>query len=135
MNQSYHFDVTQFLPGVLALLIALIGLVGATNAADQSAQADLERQFEQHVRPILSARCVKCHGRDKQEGELRLDSRKAMLAGGDSGPAIVPGEVDSSLLVEAIRHESLEMPPTGALPEPEIRVLERWIETVRDFSR
>ncbi len=83
--------------------------------------------FEKQIRPILATQCVKCHGAVKQEGNLRLDSRDAMLVGGDSGPAIVPGRPEASLLMEAIRREALEMPPDRALAAVEIRAFERWI--------
>src|SRR5690606_33535802 len=71
--------------------------------------------------------CFKCHGPDKQSGELRLDSRAAMLQGGDSGPAIVPGKPEESLLIEAVKYESFEMPPSGQLDAKAIDVLTRWI--------
>ena len=73
--------------------------------------------FETEIRPILATRCHKCHGPEKQQANLRLDSRATMVAGGDSGPAVVPGKPDESLLVEAIRYEALEMPPDGKLPD------------------
>ncbi len=67
--------------------------------------------FEAQVRPILLARCDECHG-DTADGGLRLDSREALLKGGESGPAIVVGNPDSSLLIQAIRHTrpNLHMP-------------------------
>src|ERR1700688_2825455 len=58
--------------------------------------------FETKIRPILADNCWKCHGEQKHKGELRLDSRSALLAGGDSGAAIVPGHPEKSLLVKAI---------------------------------
>src|SRR4029077_4745194 len=61
------------------------------------------------------------------KGGLHLDSRDGWMKGGDSGPAIVPGAPDDSLLIEAIRYQSLEMPPRGKIPESEIAVLERWV--------
>lgn len=85
--------------------------------------------FEQHIRPILVTKCLKCHGERKQEGKLRLDSREAMLKGGESGPSIVPGETTESLLIEAIKYESFEMPPTGQLSAKEISQFELWIAT------
>ena len=60
--------------------------------------------FETKVRPLLAEHCFQCHGPEKQRAGLRLDSREAMLKGGDSGPAVVPGQPDKSLLVEAINH-------------------------------
>lgn len=80
------------------------------------------------VLPLLQARCFQCHqDAADHRGGLLLTSRKAMLRGGDSGPAIVPGKPEESLLVEAIRYESFEMPPRSRMPQAEIDILVRWI--------
>jgi hypothetical protein len=71
--------------------------------------------------------CIKCHGPRKQEGGLRLDSREAILKGGETGPAVVAGKPAESLLLEAVRYEGLEMPPTGQLTKQAIGQLENWI--------
>ncbi len=86
------------------------------------------RFFEQHVRPLLVENCFECHGKSKQKGDLRLDSISEILAGGESGPSIVPKKADESLLIEAIRYESYEMPPGGKMSEEKIAILEKWIE-------
>jgi mono/diheme cytochrome c family protein len=86
-----------------------------------------EKFFEEQVRPVLVANCLKCHGDEKQKGDLRLDSRSALLAGGESGPAVVLGKPDESLLVEAINHASYEMPPDGKLKDHEIAALTEWV--------
>src|SRR5690242_2550657 len=78
---------------------------------------DQLRFFEEKVRPILAENCYKCHGSEKQKGNLRLDVREAVFAGGESGPVIVPGKPDESALVEAIKWQALEMPPTGKLTD------------------
>ncbi len=83
--------------------------------------------FESKVRPILVERCQKCHDAEKHKGGLRLDSGVAILAGGDSGPALVPGNPKESLLIQAIKYESLEMPPTGKLADREIETLTEWV--------
>ncbi len=83
--------------------------------------------FEQHIRPVLIQRCVQCHGAEKQQGQLRLDTEAALRKGGESGTAIEPGNVEDSLLLSAIRHESLEMPPDGRLSEREISAFEKWV--------
>lgn len=83
--------------------------------------------FEKEVRPLLIKHCLECHGEKKQKGELRLDSLKAILQGGESGPAIVPGKSHESLLVEAINFESFEMPPEQKLSDKEIATLTRWV--------
>jgi hypothetical protein len=83
--------------------------------------------FETHVRPVLVERCGSCHGAEKQKAGLRLDSLVGLLRGGESGPAIEPGDPAASNLVAAIRHESWEMPPDGRLPDDQIVAIERWI--------
>jgi hypothetical protein len=86
--------------------------------------------FEKEVRPILVEHCLECHAGDTgQKGGLVLDSRQGWTAGGDSGPAIVPGDVDGSLLVEAVRYENpnFEMPPKSRLPADKIAALEQWV--------
>lgn len=91
--------------------------------------AEQERFFEDKVRPLLVANCQECHGAKKQESGLRLDSRSAMLSGGDSGErAIVPGDPDRSLLVKAINHiGDYQMPPKRKMADHEIAVLADWV--------
>src|SRR6266542_1638951 len=82
--------------------------------------------FESKVRPLLLAKCVECHGDKKAKGELRLDSRAGWAKGGESGPAIVPGKPDESLLIKAVRYQDkdLQMPPKKALSLEEVKILE-----------
>ncbi len=86
--------------------------------------------FEQKIRPVLVERCYSCHAATAQEvkGGLRLDRRDGLLQGGDSGPAVVPGQPEESLLLAALRYDGLEMPPQGKLPAPVIADFARWIE-------
>lgn len=86
--------------------------------------------FEKKIRPVLVAHCYECHSReaDKTKGGLLLDSRAGVLRGGESGPAAVPGKPAESLLIEAIRYESFEMPPTGRLPEAVVADFVKWVE-------
>lgn len=86
--------------------------------------------FEKQVRPVLVARCYACHSGAKTSGGLSLETRAGWQRGGDSGAAIVPGKPDESLLIEAINHASLEMPPPdkgGKLTDAEIAVLTAWV--------
>ena len=92
------------------------------------AEVELNAEFEQHIRPILVTKCLKCHGESKQEANLRLDSREAILAGGESGPAIHVGDAAASLLVQAIRYEGLEMPPQEPLTQEQVARFETWIK-------
>ncbi|WZP00281.1 PSD1 and planctomycete cytochrome C domain-containing protein [Isosphaeraceae bacterium EP7] len=93
------------------------------------AAEDHETAFELTVRPVLASSCVKCHGPTKQSGSLRLDSREAMLKGGDNGPAIVPGNPGESLLIQAISQadDALKMPPNKPLAKDQREALEAWI--------
>jgi mono/diheme cytochrome c family protein len=83
--------------------------------------------FETYVRPVLVKNCIHCHGPAKQESGLDLTTLDAMLRGGDSGAALVQGDSTQSLLMSAIRHESLQMPPDKKLEESEIDHLAQWI--------
>ncbi len=83
--------------------------------------------FEQKIRPILVEKCYLCHGPQLQQKGLRLDSREAILTGGSRGPAIVPYDVTNSLLMQAVRHESLAMPPAEKLTDEQIGAIEKWI--------
>ena len=87
--------------------------------------------FEKRIRPILANRCYPCHGPHAGSGQagLRLDSLAGMLAGGRSGPAVVPGQGQRSLLIHAINHDtSLQMPPKEKLPLAEVNLLTKWVD-------
>lgn len=106
------------------LLLTLSGSLAASEA---------EEFFEKHVRPVLHANCEKCHGSEKQKGGLRVDSRAALLKGGDTGPALVPGDPAASLLLKAVRHldADLKMPPPKEGPklsESVITDLTAWVK-------
>lgn len=86
--------------------------------------------FERDVRPILVERCYECHSAaGKRKGGLHLDSRAAVLIGGDSGAALVPGQPEQSLLLEAIGYQNhdLQMPPKNPLSAAEIAILHKWV--------
>ncbi|MCA9179437.1 MAG: PSD1 domain-containing protein [Planctomycetales bacterium] len=119
------------LPRKLAFLL-ILGAVAAfsaspTTAADPAVSEAAVKQFETHIRPLLATRCIKCHGAEKQEGQLRLDTREGLLKGGESGAAIVLGKPAESLLIEAIHYEGLEMPPNRQLDAESIQQMEQWI--------
>lgn len=89
-----------------------------------------EQFFESHVRPLLATHCFKCHGPDKQKAGLRLDSLEGVLTGGDSGPAIVAGDVAHSPIVMAVRYSEdfVQMPPTKKLADEQIASIVKWVE-------
>ena len=114
---------------MIGLLICSV-LAAGEPAAPREPTADELRFFETSIRPVLVENCQKCHGPKKQWANLRLDSRAAVLRGGDSGPAIVPGKPEESLLVRAVRQtdDDLKMPEDGRLAERQIADLVRWVE-------
>src|ERR1700736_1721127 len=115
---------------VLAALPLAIELAGEARqpATLPGPPAQSAEFFETAVRPILVASCYDCHT-EEQLGGLRLDSREAMLKGGKSGPAIVPGDPDRSLLIQAVRQTSdkLKMPKGGRLEPREVEALVEWV--------
>lgn len=100
-------------------------------AAQGEVDAQAEAFFEERIRPVLEEACYRCHSAEGERvrGGLRLDSREALLAGGASGPAIVPGHPEASLMIEAIRYEDEDfaMPPKQRLADQEVADLERWV--------
>src|SRR5262249_33594501 len=95
--------------------------------------ADQLEFFEKQIRPIFAENCYTCHSEhaEKLKGGLRLDTSEALLKGGTSGPALVPGQPDSSLLIKAVRYTDpdLRMPPKDKkLPDDLIAKLEAWVK-------
>lgn len=100
-------------------------------ATVEQIQAKSEVQFfESRIRPVLVKHCYECHSADAKiiRGGLQLDHRAAMRAGGDGGPILEPGKAEGSRLIDALKHDSLEMPPDGRLPDSVIADFVTWIE-------
>ena len=109
--------------------VAALAGTGALHAAAPTAQQ--VEFFEKQIRPILAERCYECHSAGKkQKGGLSLDTRDAVLKGGDTGPALVAGNLDKSLLIEAVRYTNhdMQMPPKKRLSEGEVKALEEWVK-------
>ena len=113
------------------LLFALCACSQATSSEEAPESALGPDFFAEEVLPILEERCFDCHGPEakRAKGGLRITSRDALLAGGNSGPAVDAKDLGESLMLAVIRYEEpdLEMPPDAPLPESERAVLERWI--------
>src|SRR6516162_8725245 len=111
------------------LLAVLPFVLAAIQPADaQTVNAGTPEFFENRIRPILANNCFGCHT-NSQLGGLRLDALDGMKKGGKRGPAIVPGDVENSLLIKAIRQTDpvLKMPFGGKLKASEIADLEAWV--------
>jgi len=120
--------------GSLGLLAGLFGAVLSSARGAEPAGVDF---FEKKIRPVLVKECYGCHSSEpkKLRGGLRLDSRASMLVGGDSGPALVPGKPEESLLIEALRYDGLEMPPKGKLDSTVVADFEHWIKSGAEDPR
>lgn len=119
---------------VLGALAALCGepFVRESLGAEPDAASARAAFFEAKIRPVLIEHCYACHSTKaetdgKLKGGLKLDSAAGWKTGGDSGPAIVPGKPDESLLLSAIKYESFEMPPKGKLPDAVVGAFAKWI--------
>ncbi|HBL44753.1 PSD1 and planctomycete cytochrome C domain-containing protein [Gimesia sp.] len=121
------------------LVLLLIGLSRFSDSAEKTNLKDSANPrftseqlefFEKSIRPLLAEHCYECHSGQatRLEGGLRLDSRSLLLKGGDSGPAAELKQPHDSLLLQAVRYESYEMPPDTRLKAEQIAALSRWVE-------
>jgi hypothetical protein len=117
-----------FLNPALWVVLSCLLPHGRSRAAIPADQLEF---FEKRIRPVLVDNCYKCHsqGANRSRGGLFVDTRAALLTGGESGTALVPGNPEESRLLKAMRHTDpdLEMPPDGKLPDYVIRDFETWI--------
>ena len=116
-----------FAPQALAAI--LIACLAPASAG--ALTGDDPGEFEQHVLPLLETHCFECHGPDAErvKGGLRMTGRPSLVAGGSSGPAVVPGHPEASLFMQALLWDDplLEMPPSGRLDDESTEVLRAWI--------
>ena len=114
----------------VSVALILVTLASSSSRAAEPTTAQIQF-FENKIRPLLSQQCYKCHSlaSEKVKGGLLLDSREATLRGGDNGPAVVPGNLEQSLLIKAVRYadEDLQMPPKKQLTDEQIADLEKWV--------
>ncbi len=132
-HATYIIAVASLLATTLARAADMSAPSAALSSVALAKEDDLQF-FEARIRPLLSEHCYKCHSHqaDRVKGKLMLDSRDALLLGGVTGPAIVPGQPDESLLIQAIRYTDadLKMPPEehgGRLTEQQITDLTDWV--------
>lgn len=128
----FWFDIVFERWGARALL--LVGWFSLTAAAPELRASEAEEPsksaqanfFESKIRPLLLDNCCKCHGAQKQEGGLRLDTREGFFKGGENGSLLSDSTQDSRLL-SAIHYRDLEMPPSRKLSDDQIALLESWV--------
>lgn len=124
----------------LAALLVMIGqrdrAFGEVNDEDPSVAERLEF-FENRIRTVLVDHCYKCHSKDLEEpaGGLRLDTRQGIRKGGLTGPAVVPGDPEESLLLSAIEYGTLQMPPDEKLSSEIVSDFRQWIRDGAHDSR
>jgi cytochrome c553 len=131
----YGFLLRQLLRSTVALA-ALIATCSSLCAVEKSPAASEKPTFtaeqlaffEKEVQPLIAAKCLKCHGGEaKVASEFFMTSRAALLRGGELGPAVDLAKPAASQLLQAVRYEGLEMPPSGKLKPEEVAVLTRWV--------
>jgi len=111
----------------LAAVLSWLVFLGSAQA--QKFPPEAVKFFETTVRPVLSSNCLACHNHKNRTSGLALDSREAILAGGNRGAVVQPGDAGASVLAMAVSHSGeLKMPPTGRLKEEQIEAIKRWIE-------
>ena len=131
MVRDIRFFPLQMRPvapaSVLAVIVAFVAPVFSARALDPRGV----EFFEKSVRPVLVQRCYECHSveKNKIKGGLALDTRDALLKGGDSGPGLFAGDPGKSKIIEAVRYKNqdLQMPPKRQLPAAELAALEQWV--------
>src|SRR5690349_10761669 len=110
------------------LSIFAIAVYAPVVFADAPAAID----FEKHIQPILAANCYKCHGPDKQKGDLRLDSKAAFMNGGENGKIVTPGKSADSLIVKHLLgiedHRRMPPSPNEPLAAEQIELIRKWID-------
>ena len=115
------------------VIIALVAFMTVSRVVAEEAKAEHWAHFNDKVLPLLQGKCFKCHSHEsgKMKGGLTLDSRAGWSVGGDSGPAIVPGDPDKSRLIKAVRRldDDYAMPPKEALTDAEVKILVDWVRT------
>lgn len=101
-----------------------------SNATSEKLTTEQVAFFETKIRPVLIEHCYKCHSADGQSirGGLGVDSRDALYSGGESGPAVVPGKPEESILWNAMSYQDYRMPPNGKLPDSILNDFKTWIE-------
>src|SRR5262245_56777859 len=113
-------------------IVAFLGLIlmgfEPSLGEERTSPTEEARFFDSQILPILKTHCINCHGGEKVRSDLNLTSREALLKGGSRGPAVSLTKPDESLLLKAVDHADLRMPPRGKLTQGQIDLLARWLK-------
>lgn len=115
------------------LIVVLLTATSGAAIAVEPTKPQLEF-FEKTIRPLLTEKCHRCHGAEKQKSGLRLDTKDGFLAGGESGPAFNADKPEDSLLLDAVRYGRFQMPPDRKLADDEIKSIEQWLKSGAAWS-
>ena len=114
---------------LLLVLLAAARVIASDGDLPRKSTQEQVDFFEKQIRPLLLENCVVCHGPKVQQGQLRLDTAEHLRQGGQSGPVVLPGDVEGSRLIRLVRGaEDLRMPPAMPLAESQIAALEKWVQ-------
>ena len=118
----------------LALFVIQVLSTHGAPAADDAAE-----QFQKSVRPLFERKCFECHSAkaDELKGNLKLESLDEILKGGETGPAVIPGDTENSFLLRAIRYQEddYQMPPAGRMDDKDIALVEKWVRSLRSNDK
>jgi mono/diheme cytochrome c family protein len=122
-------------PATLRLTVCLFVFFVAISHAREAAAGEADQLFKDSVRPLLARKCFQCHSSkaDELKGNLILESVESILKGGDQGPAVIPGDVENSFLLRAIRYQEddYQMPPSGRLSDEDVALVEKWVKSLK----
>ena len=117
----------------LAVIVLVLSCFPRFDVSLLGAQSESPPDFESHILPLFRKNCLACHDSETRTGGLSLETREAVLEGGESGPVVVMGKPVESLLLSLV--SSSKMPAAGSkLSEDEIGLIQRWIETGREVK-
>lgn len=130
ISTAGHGAVVLSMKSFASFLVALMALASPAAGQERPPAYEPDQFFRAQILPILQTRCYECHSHEQEvEGELALDTKRGWETGGENGPAVKPGDLKNSLLIQAIRHLDSDsaMPPKKKLPPLEIALLETWV--------
>jgi hypothetical protein len=123
--------MSMSLKPILLSSLAIVSIAAAPGRPERHFDAESVEYFEKNVRPLLVNNCNNCHSATtNSKGGLRVDDRNGLLQGGNRGPAVVPGDPENSILIQAVlqTEDDLKMPPKKRLSAEEVAVLTKWVK-------